>query len=390
MLDGIYDLFESVHTPHYSNAEGAQRIADRIDVHRFDYRPELEGVKVALFGVLDGRKSGDNEGCSQGPQAIREFLYRLTPHFHWQPTVDLGDLRPGITEADTEAAVESVIAELTQMGIIPVVLGGGQDLTTPMYRALEPFGKAMQLVTLDSRLDFGADPDQGTSRNFMNDIILHEPNYLFDYTNLGHQGYLTDPDTMELIEKMQFESVRLGTVNAQPHLMEPILRDADLVSIDAGVIRGSDHPAHDSAGPNGISAATICQLARYAGMSDNLKAIGIFEHNPDLDARDLGAKLIAQITWHVLDGIYGQKNDFPKCDISEYNRYVVDLEEIEQEVVFLKSEKSDRWWMEVPYPSKKGNHLKKKHLTSCAYEDYQEAASGKLPDRWWKTIQKLV
>ena len=67
MTEGIYDLFESVNTPHYSNAEGSQRIADRIDVHRFDYRPELEGVRVAIFGVLDGRRSGDNEGCGAAP-----------------------------------------------------------------------------------------------------------------------------------------------------------------------------------------------------------------------------------------------------------------------------------------------------------------------------------
>ena len=85
MTEGIYDLFESVNTPHYSNAEGSQRIADRIDVHRFDYRPELEGVRVAIFGVLDGRRSGDNEGCGAAPQAVRECLYRLTPHssFNW-------------------------------------------------------------------------------------------------------------------------------------------------------------------------------------------------------------------------------------------------------------------------------------------------------------------
>jgi hypothetical protein len=50
--------------PHYTNADGSQRIADRMEVHRFDHQPELEGVKVVLFGILDGRKSGDNEGCS--------------------------------------------------------------------------------------------------------------------------------------------------------------------------------------------------------------------------------------------------------------------------------------------------------------------------------------
>lgn len=385
MLDGIYDLFESVITPHYSNAEGSQRIAERIDVHSFEHRPQLEGARVALFGVMDGRKSGDNEGCSEGPQRIRECLYRLTPHAHWQQTIDLGDLRPGLTEEDTVAAVESVIAELTQQGIIPVVMGGGQDLTTAMYRALEPFGKPVQVVTLDARLDFGADPDQGTSLNFMNDIILHEPNYLFNYTNLGHQGYLTDPDTLDLLDKMQFESVRLGSVMDRPDLMEPILRDADLVSIDTGVIRGADHAAHVNAGPNGLDARTACQLARYAGMSDTLKAIGIFEHNPDLDNRDFGAQLIGQIVWHVLDGIFAQKSDYPKCALDEYARYVVDLSDIDQSIVFLKSSRSDRWWMEIPNPSR----LDRPEIVSCSYEDYEEASRGKMPDRWWKTLQKL-
>jgi arginase family enzyme len=75
------------------------------------------------------------------PQSIRECLYRLTPHHHWGSTVDLGDLRPGVTEADTAAAVESVSAELMQMGIIPIIIGGGQNWTSALYRALEPFGQ---------------------------------------------------------------------------------------------------------------------------------------------------------------------------------------------------------------------------------------------------------
>jgi formiminoglutamase len=385
MLDGIYDLFDSVITPHYSNAEGAQRIAERIDVHSFEHRPELEGARVAIFGVLEGRKSGDNEGCSEGPQRIRECLYRLTPHSHWQTTIDLGNLRPGVTEADTVAAVESIVGELTQQGIVPVILGGGQDLTTAMYRALEPFGRPVQLVTVDARLDFGADPDQSTSRNFMNDIILHEPNYLFNYTNIGHQGFLTDPDTLDLLDKLQFESIRLGEVMDRPDLIEPVLRDADLVSIDVGAIRGCDHAAHAAAGPNGLDARTTCQLARYAGMSDNLKAIGIFEHNPDLDNRDLGAQLIGQMIWHILDGIYAQKADFPKCRLDEYAKYVVDLSDVEQAIVFYKSSRSDRWWMEIPYPHRK----EQKHIVGCAYEDYLEASEGKMPERWWKTVQKL-
>jgi arginase family enzyme len=214
------------------------------------------GWPYSAFSMDDDRETTKGVLC----------LYRLTPHGSWQATVDLGDLRPGLTEEDTAAAVESVTSELVQMGIIPLIIGGGQDLTVSLYKALEILGQPAQVVTLDARLDFGADPEQVTSLNFMNEVILHEPNFLFDYTNLGHQGYLTDPDTLELLEKMQFEALRLGTVQGNIEEMEPILRDADLVSIDCGVIRAADHPAHAHAGPNGLSAASACQLARYAGM----------------------------------------------------------------------------------------------------------------------------
>ena len=126
MQDGFLDVFEPVNVPDFSNAEGVARIADRIEAHRFDARPMLEGARVAIFGVNDGRRSGDNEGCAAAPDAIREWFYQLVPHGAWKPTVDLGNIRAGADEADTYAAVHSVVAELVQMGIVPIVLGGGR------------------------------------------------------------------------------------------------------------------------------------------------------------------------------------------------------------------------------------------------------------------------
>ena len=119
----------------------------------------LEGARVAIFGVNDGRRSGDNEGCAAAPDAIREWFYQLVPHSTWKPTVDLGNIRAGAEEADTYAAVHSVVAELVQMGIVPIVLGGGHDLTIPLYRALESVGRPINVVTVDPRLDFGGDPE---------------------------------------------------------------------------------------------------------------------------------------------------------------------------------------------------------------------------------------
>lgn len=390
MLDGFLDLFEPVNAPDFSNAEGVARIADRIEAHRFDSRPMLEGARVALFGVNDGRRSGDNEGCAGAPDAIRHWLYQLVPPAAWQPTVDLGDIRAGATEDDTYAAVQSVVAELVQMGIVPIVLGGGHDLTIPMYRALDSVGRPMNLVTVDPRLDFGGDPSLVSARNHMNSVVMHEPNYLFDYTNVGHQGYLTDPDTLELLERLQFEAIRLGTLLQNIQHIEPIVRNADLVTLDVAAIRASDHPASTHVGPNGMTAEHFCQVSRYIGMSDRLLATGFFEHNPDLDDRGRGAHLVAQGVWHVMDGIFNQKGDHPKCTTEDYLKYVVDLPKESHEIAFYKSPKSDRWWMDVPVPNQDKSNLLPSLLVPCTYEEYVEASEGSLPDRWWRTYQKLA
>jgi len=286
--------------------------------------------------------------------------------------------------------VQSVVTELVQMGIIPIVIGGGHDLTIPMYRALESVGRPMNLVTVDPRLDFGGDPSLVSSRNHMNSVVMHEPNFLFDYANVGHQGYMTDPDTLELLERLQFEAIRLGGLLANMRHVEPVVRNADLVTVDMASVRASDHPASTHASPNGMTAEHLCQLARYIGMSDRLLATGFFEHNPDLDDRGRGAHLVAQGIWHVLDGVYNQKGDHPKCSTEDYLKYVVDLPGENHEIAFFKSPKSDRWWMDVPMPANDKTNLLPSLLVPCSYEEYVEASEGTLPDRWWRTYQKLA
>ena len=91
-----------------------------------------------------------------------------------------------------------------------------------------------------------------------------------------------------------------------------------------------------------------------------------------------------------MDGVFNQKGDHPKSSTEDYLRYVVDLPGEAHEIVFFKSPKSDRWWMDVPVPSTGKNRVPGSLLTPCSYEEYVEASNGNLPDRWWRTYQKLA
>lgn len=352
---------------------------------------ELEGKKMALFGVLEDRNGTGNKGCNRGADEVRKAFYGLFRFDRDPQLIDLGNIEPGNEIADTYFAVNQTCQYLLKKGIIPVIIGGSQDITYANYLAYEHMEQTVNLVTVDPTLDFGQSPDDLSSTGYLNKIVLHKPNFLFNYSNIGHQRYLTDPQLIELMNKMYFDNFRLGEMQ-HVHILrnEPIIRNADIVSFDISSIRRSESPGCKTAGPNGFYGHEAAQLAWYAGLSDKLTSFGIYEYNPSMDRDRQSAELIAQMVWCFVDGFLSRKADYPIGDHSEYLRYIVNLAEESHELVFYKSNRSDRWWMDVPYPAGQEQRYERHHLVPCTYEEYQQATNDEMPDRWWKTYQKLV
>ena len=86
----------------------------------------------------------------------------------------------------------------------------------------------------------------------MNKIILQQPSYLFNFTNIGYQSYLVDPQMVETMDNLYFDTYRLGVVVSDMQDVEPVLRAADIVSIDMSAVRRSDAPGVQDAQPNGF------------------------------------------------------------------------------------------------------------------------------------------
>jgi formiminoglutamase len=171
--------------------------------------------------------------------------------------------------------------------------------------------------------------------------------------------------------------------------VEPIVRNADMVSVDISSIRHSDAPGNKNSVPNGFFGEEACQIVRYAGLSDKVSSIGFYEINPEMDDRGQTVHLVAQMIWCFIDGYYNRKKDFPIGDKSDYLKYRVSIQDNKHEIVFYKSKKSDRWWMDVPYPPGKNTRFERHHMVPCSYNDYQTAVKEEMPDRWWQTFQKL-
>lgn len=361
----------------------------KVDFHNESGFPDLDGKDIAIIGVLEDRKSQSNSGCGKAPDSVRRFLYQLAVGPYDAKIVDLGNIRPGATIEDTWYALSQSVAYLIRRNIFPVIIGGSQDLTYANYLAYEKLEQTVNMVTIDSHLDLGAVEEDFSSRSYLGKIILHQPNYLFNYCNIALQTHFSDAKTLELMDKLFFDNFRLGEIRKDITETEPLIRNADIFSFDVSAIRFADAPGNRNAGPNGLFGEEACQMCRYAGMSDKLTSAGFYELNPEHDQRGQTAHLVAQMVWYLVDGYYNRKKDFPIGDRSLFTKYRVTSTNFDHEILFYKSNRSDRWWMDVPYPPDKRLKFERHHMVPCSYKDYQLASEGDMPDLWWRTYQKL-
>ena len=214
---------------------------------------------------------------------------------------------------------------------------------------------------------------------------MRRPCYLFNHATVGVQPNRNDPQELALYDKLYFDQCKLGTFNSDFRLAEPHLRNADIVVMNMDSVKASERQVQQG-NPNGFTVEQFCRIAKYAGVSDKLSCFGIFNAlpNPSYDAA-----LVAHTLWYFMEGVEERKGDFPIGSKKEYLRFSVLMENEFKELVFYKSNKTDRWWMEVPYPPTEFTKFERHHLVPCDKMDYENAMNNELPDLWWRTYQKL-
>ncbi|MGB0880756.1 MAG: formimidoylglutamase [Polaribacter sp.] len=348
--------------------------------------PDLENVQIALFGVQEDRNSENNFGCGENLFFIRRKLYDLFLG-KWHTTIaDLGNVEKGNTVQDTYFATQEIITFLLKKNIIPIIIGGGQDITYINYRAYDSLDQTVNITAVDSRFDLGNLDDPLTSQSYLSKIIMQKPNNLFNYSNIGYQTYFNPQDEIKLLESLHFDAYRLGNTK-DLEIVEPIFRDADIVSIDMGAVRQSEAPANNNTSPNGFYGEEICAISRYAGISDKVSSFGIYEYNSTLDNQHQTAHLIAQMIWYFIEGVNHRAKDYPFSTKENYQKFMV-LFEDDDPINFYKSDKTGRWWMEINIIS--DNKYKRHALIPCTYQDYTDATNQIIPERWYKAMRKLV
>ena len=347
--------------------------------------PDLEGIQIAIIGVLENRNDINYIGEDFNLNEIRKSLYALFPG-NWHTTIaDLGDIHKGESIEDTYYAIKTAVALLIPKGIIPIVIGGSQDITYPIYRAYDALMPMVNIANVDSKFDLGDSTKPIKNTSFVGKIILDEPYNLFNYATIGYQTYFNSQEEIDLMDKLYFESYRLGAVSNDITLVEPALRDANIVSVDLGSVKGSEVGSRQQVSPNGFDGKEICAISRYAGISNKVTAFGIFEYKPS-SVDDLTSGLIAQMLWYFIEGVNCRVKDDDFSLEHNYQKFITLVDQ--QELIFYKSMKTGRWWIEIPFLEEINNKLKRHTLLPCTHQDYQDACNNNVPERWYKAFQK--
>ncbi len=337
-----------------------------------------ESFKIAILGVPEGRNS-PGTGSMKGPDSIRRELYKLARIPGKLKIIDLGNMKQGTTFNDTVAGLTDIITWLTEQNIFPLIIGGSSALTLSIDKALSGMQIRYTLLAVDSRIDFISEKREHDSFNYLSTLIHNNKSTFDHYINIGYQSYLNDQQVVNRFHKRKSELLRIGDVRKAIFLTEPLFRDSDAAVFDISAVRQSEAPGSISPSPNGFYGEEICLLARYAGISDNLKVFGLFDVNPDLDVRNQTASLSAQIIWFFLEGFSQKQYETPSLSNTNSGRFIkyhVRITDLNDDLIFVKSTLTERWWMELQYGDSGPVYI------ACSHDDYLKANRNEVPERW--------
>ena len=308
---------------------------------------QLPAFKLAVIGLDSG-----------AADTIRHTLYQYTRPDTLPKIIDLGNL----TDTD-ESKLHELIKNLRINKIIPILLGGDARPDLALVNALHDETPVKSWATVDK-----------LQRDFIDSNSAHLTEKI-QWHWIGVQKHLFNSPITDK-PKCQHIHYRLGIVRHDMKEMEPVLRDCAGIDFNLCAVRSAEAPANTEAGPSGFYSEEICQLGRYAGLSDNIQLLKITGLNPALDVNNYSAPCAAQTIWYFIEALAQRKLDHPTIS-DRMTSYTVSLKDPEIEVRFVKSHRSGRWW--IAFDNEDSADTK---YLSCSHKDYLMACQNILPDRF--------
>jgi len=360
-------------TPLVTDSLGIDQLhKDRFGRHVSFFQTDQDSLSEARLAIIGLDTDAAN--------AVRQKLYSFSWPFEKLKITDLGN-----TRRSDPAFLVPLLRELLDSKIFPLLIGQTDQALQAMYQAFLQLKPHISLALIDEEIPLSARKRKDPNL-YLNEIIHGKHQDLFHLSLIGSQLHLCDPTALRLLDRRHYEYIRLGSARADLSELEPSLRDADLAAFNLGCIRASEAPEVEHPSPSGFFTEEACRICRYAGMSDKLRAFGLFGLPSSAHSDDMSVQTAAQLLWYFIDGFYHRKNDFPVTNTG-LTEYIVSFKHRDTNLTFWKSNRSGRWWIQAPVDT--DEDVQRHRLIPCSYSDYQAALREELPDRLVNAFQRF-
>lgn len=283
-----------------------------------------EGVGIVILGVpqdLGVTRNRGRAGAAGGPEAIRRALYRLAAYdLERKRSIpqgylcDIGDIDCSGDLEDVHGRLSGVVAELTRQRLVPVVLGGGHDITYGAFGGVhEAYGK-LGAFNFDAHLDVrppGPERNSGTSFRMLIDEGKVDTARCVEF---GIQPFANAKAHVEWFESRggrirTLETIRRVGITSS---LEAALRVARsgrrpyYGTLDLDGVRAAEAPGVSAPMPDGFEGGDLMAAARALGADPYCVALDIAEMNPDYDQDGMTARLAAHAVARFISGVVGR------------------------------------------------------------------------------------
>ncbi len=279
-------------------------------------------VEIGIIGVpFDKAVSlgGGREGSMLAPDAVRKALKKYGTTFNIEQKIDISDLNivdfgdVAVTEdiAETHERIKAAVHHLLTKGILPIVIGGGHDISIGTVRALSEFhSREIGGINIDAHFDVREIIDNritsGTPfRKLLEMELLKGENFVemgahdnlnsrtyYDYLMFKKVSIFTLPDVVAGIPTIMDKALKIAGSNTRPAF----------ISIDIDSVAQCFAPGSSAPDAWGFNPEQIRELAFLAGVSKAVKLLDIVEINPRFDVDNRTARLGASIIISFLNG----------------------------------------------------------------------------------------
>ena len=301
---------------------------------------------------------------------LRKKLYQLSKLDFELPICDLGDLISGKTLEDTHYILQEICTHCLKKNAIPVIIGGGSDLTYSLFSALNFQKKNINFTQISNVVSLRSDEQKISEENYLNKILSTEGFSIKNFHLLGYQKHLNEVDSVKLIEEVNFDVIRLAEMMNSTEKTEPFFRKADLVTLNCDAVESFSDAFSVHPQVNGLNRREICAFMKEIGLSENLKSVGIFNYNVQ-SKNPLNHQLMAQMLWYLIEGINIQSTH-PKS--RKYESFYIMIDD--QNYNFKRDIFRNLWYF--------GDGDDIENCIPCSREDFENAKRGILNERFLK------